>query len=397
MALGTSLFLIVFQHSVAQFLQIPSLYVVLLALFLIFEISFRLSLSILQGFQEMQKYSFFTVLTVIGELLFALLAVFFGYGLLGAVFAFLMARVFASCILFFLTVKKVGLAMPHFLHISKYLKFSIPSVVSALAFQGINLGNQNLIANFLGIAYVGYYAPAYSFAALLSMAYFPTSIVLPPLLASLFANRQTQEIQTFLSKTVSYILFLLIPAVAGFFGLSRSILEIFSTSEIAVHAQWALPVLGVSFIFYGMYTVFVQVLGLFLKTHYVGTIWVLAAITNLFLNIFLLPRFGILGSAMSTALSFFLAFSLTAFVSRKLLPFPFHWKNATKSILCSLVMLLIIILIHPTGILATFLTIAGSVIFYVFSMLLLKGITVSELKYLESLLFSRFLKRQAEK
>ena len=63
------------------------------------------------------------------------------------------------------------------------------------------------------------------------------------------------------------------------------------------------------------------------KTHIISVIAAISFSTNVILNIIMIPRFGALGAAYATCLSFFLSLLLVLYYSNKLEP------TMTKSIL----------------------------------------------------------------
>jgi len=102
-----------------------------------------------------------------------------------------------------------------------------------------------------------------------------------------------------------------IPSVFGLSILIQQLLTIFSTSEIAQHSYYIVPFVALSTLLFGIYAVIAQIITLKKKTKIDGIIWMGAAFLNLGLNFFFIPKFGILGAAITTLAAYALALILT--------------------------------------------------------------------------------------
>ncbi len=381
-----ALLLIFFGKPLSIFLKIPPQFVVALGILLVVDPLMRLFLSFFQAFQQAEKFAFFTALIPMGELGLVALNIRFQYGLQGAVNSLIFIRTGALITMALLTIRKVGISFPHFSNMRRYLQYSLPTLVSAFAFQGINLNTQYFIAAFLGILFVGYYAPAYSIASLLALAYLPLTTILPPLLAQFFEQQKTEEVKQFLAYSLKYMLFLLIPSVVGLSTVSLRVLEIFSTKDIASHSYLLLPVALFNVLLYAVYTQLVQILSLFLKTNLAGLIWIGALIADIVFNIFLIPLFGILGAGLATLFSYGVVLGATSYVSSRYLVFPVDWKALAKSVLSSFLLAAFLFFIRPVGIIPTVGAFLGGLLVYIFSMLILKGFGKKDLAFIKTIL-----------
>jgi len=69
---------------------------------------------------------------------------------------------------------------------------------------------------------------------------------------------------------------------------------------------------------------------------------ILDFIFNVVLNLFWIPRFGALGAAYSTMLSYLLILILSIVLARRLIPIPWPWWSMGKSLVASLAMILVL-------------------------------------------------------
>ncbi len=238
----------------------------------------------------------------------------------------------------------------------------------------------------MGVVSVGFYAPAYSLGGLISFFIYPATFTLSAVLPKLFDEKRMDEVKTHLKYSVKYFLSVAIPSVFGMSILSRQLLIIFSTKEIADSAYFITPFIALSILLYGVSCFFDQTLVLVKKTKISGAIWLLAAILNVLLNIIFIPIYGILAAAINTLLSYIFVFSSIWYFSFKEIKFEIDWRFVAKSVLASVLMILFVIWLNPAGLSKVLIVIALSVIVYGALMLLFKGVSKNEIYFFKDLI-----------
>jgi len=182
-----------------------------------------------------------------------------------------------------------------------------------------------------------------------------------------------------------YFLGVAIPSVFGLSLLSRPILTVLSTPEIASHGYLITPFTSLSALFLGVYAVTSQVIVLEKKTKIIGAIWIVAAILSLSLNLIFVPRMGIIGAAITNLLAFAFTFVVTMHYSKKYLKFSIDSIFVIKSILASLVMSLFLIWFHPEGTREILICVAIGALMYLTALLLLRGVDENEASFFKEL------------
>ena len=89
------------------------------------------------------------------------------------------------------------------------------------------------------------------------------------------------------------------------------------------------------------------------KTIYIGISVFVSALSNILLNILLIPQFRAMGAAYATAISFFIMFCLVYFFCQKVYPINCEWNRILKIANVSLFILLLIHLISPKNLIAS--------------------------------------------
>ncbi len=381
-----ALFLIIFSGYVSVFLKFDPIFVKLLALIIIFESLNTIFLVIVRATKEIGKYFWFLVFKMLGEIGLVTAMVFWGYGILGAVGAFLFIRVVIFLALLFYIVRKIGFKFPNFSLIKKYLSFGFPTIADGFSYWVITSSDRYLIGFFLGIIFVGYYVPAYSIAYLLSIFIFPLSFVLSVVLPKLFDEDNMIEVKKYLRYSLKYFLAIIIPAAFGISVLAKQILVVLSNNEIASNSYFVVPFISASIFLYGVSYFFSQILILAKKTKVVALIWMLAAFLNLALNIIFIPKWGILGAAFTTFIAYFCALILMYYFAFKEFKFQIEWDFICKALISSFIMVFSIFWLNLDGFFGLIISILLGAIIYLILMVLLGGFNRKEIIFLRSMI-----------
>jgi O-antigen/teichoic acid export membrane protein len=210
-------------------------------------------------------------------------------------------------------------------------------------------------------------------------------LVLPPALSKLYDEGRMDEVKTHLSYSLKYVLALAMPYVFGAAILAQPVLRLFSTAEIASEGYLVVPLVALSILFYAAYVPVVQILVLVKKTRITAAVWISCALVNLGLNILVVPRWGILGAAVTTLIAYALALGLTTYYGFREFRFPIDWRFVIKSLIASGAMAAALWAIAPKGTSATILTIVAGIAIYGAVLFLLKGFKKGEFKFFREL------------
>jgi O-antigen/teichoic acid export membrane protein len=344
-----------------------------------------LLLNFFRTFQKIKRYS---ILLFIKTYLNVALVAYFvlsGYGILGAVMGLLITDLIVFLIMASLTISEIGIKIPKFTDTREYLAFGLPTVPGNLSSWVVNSSDRYVIGILLGAAFVGYYSPGYAVGSMINMFMAPLAFMLPAVLSKYYDEGNIGEVKTVFKYSLKYFLLLAIPAAFGLSLLSKSILTILTTPEIALQGYLITPFIAVSAVLLGTRAIIAQIIILEKKTKITGTIWIMAAILNLGLNLIFIPYIGILGAAITTLLAFTFASILTSFYSFKYLKFDIDFRFILKSILASIVMSLVIVQWNPIGALNVLVVIGICAVVYSVILLLLKGVKKEEIKLFRGL------------
>jgi len=238
-----------------------------------------------------------------------------------------------------------------------------------------------VIAYFLGAVSVGIYAAAYSIGSIALMLAGILGFVLPPTLSKLYDEGRMAEVKTLLNYSLKYMLLLVIPFVCGAAVLSKQVLGLFSTGEIAAHGYPIVPVVALASSFLCIGIPFEMILTLVKKTKIIGLAYALSAAVNIALNLLVVPVWGIFAAAVTTLVGYTLLVAIEVFFSLKEFRFDISWSSIVKSMAAAAVMTVVIWLMHPQGAWNTIITVLVGAAVYAAGLFLLKTFTRQEISF----------------
>ena len=342
------------------------------------------------AFRQMKTYSLFTIAQNFGEFVLIAGSVLSGFGIIGIVFSLLVVRVLTSSIALYIILSQIGIKRPNFSHLKSYLKFGLPLLPTNIFAWVTELSDRYIIGYFLGITSVGIYSVGYGLVGFIRSFRVPLTHVLGPTLSKSYDEGKNIETQAYLRYSLKYFLTLAIPCVFGLSLLGKQILRIFTTSEF-VSGYIVIPFVAIAILLYGVYaTTGAQVLKLAKKTKVLGSIWCIAGLANLGLNIVFVPRFGIFAAAATTLFSYTLATCITMYFAFQQFTFKIDWIFILKSLVASGAMSLVIIGLNPTQAGEVLLVVGLGAAVYGITLFLLKSFDNNEIKFFIQLLRKNF-------
>jgi O-antigen/teichoic acid export membrane protein len=230
-------------------------------------------------------------------------------------------------------------AIPNLEDLLRDIKLGFPLVLVYIVDFILNSSDRYVIAAFISITAVGYYNSAYALGSFIVLLPKISGVVLPPLIFKAVDAGNEAEARTMVNYTIKFYLLAAIPFVVGSAVMSKPILTLLANKEVADSAFLVTPVVALGTLFYGLNIILSNVLFVRLKTAVMFKMNFIAAIMNLGINllIFYFIR-NILVAAISTFLSYFVAF---IFVHRMVAiewPIDYDFKTIIKSMVAALVM-----------------------------------------------------------
>lgn len=228
------------------------------------------------------------------------------------------------------------------------IKFGVPLIFGTLAMMLLNVSDRYILKLFTDYATVGLYDLGYRVAGVINMfIIMPFGLALMPIAYKIFG---TDGDKRFYSKLMTYLTFVLVWAGLALSVFSREIIKLFALNPTYWEAYKVVPVVVLSYVFFGMR--WVASLGMFLtrNTKQVAITTTLASILNIALNFWLIPIFGMMAAAYSTLICFVLLNMISKYYSNKYFKIDFENKKILGLILLGIALYLISIFTNDQNI-----------------------------------------------
>ncbi|MEA4956226.1 hypothetical protein SDC9_03614 [bioreactor metagenome] len=382
-----SLIFILFKVQIANSLfggNLNILYIVSIISF--FACMNLMLISFFRTFQQIKRYSLFLALqTYIGVIVSSYLAL-SGYNIEIVVLGLLVGYLIVFIIMLLIIGGYLGLNIPKFKNLKEELEFAIPTIPSNVSSWVVDSSDKYVIGIFLGSAAVGYYSPSYALGSILLMFLSPFALLLPAVLPKYFEEGNLKQVNVFLKYSMKYFLIITIPAAVGLSVLSKQLLLIITTPEIAMNGYLITPFVCLGAIFMGMYGITNNILILEKKTKILGKIWIIVGFLNIIFNIIAVPFIGIIGAAIVTLFCYLFSFLITAVYSKKYLKLPFEINSLIRIIISSIIMGIFVFLMNPYGLLNVLVTIIVAIAIYFIILFLIRGINKEEINFFKKMI-----------
>ncbi len=383
-----SAFLFIFSGRVAGLIFGNNILVVkMLSLIIIVWSCDSAFFEILRALRKMRRYSTLIFLQNVAEIGLAAILVISGKGVVGAMAAILITR--SALLAYFIvsTYKLLGFSFPEFGNLKTYLKFGLPTVPMNVSSWIVSSSDRYMIGIFLGSRFVGYYDPAYLLGQ--SVPFLLASVIgfaLTPSLSKMFDEGDVGEVVKTLSFMLKSLLIISIPFVFGSALLSKPILILLSTEEIATNSYHLVPLVALGLMFYGIKIILSQTFVLEKKTKMLGATYTFSALVNIALNLVLIPYIGIIGAAISTTISYFVDVIVVYRWAKKGIIPTFNINAIAKIIACSSLMGAWIVSYKSTiSFLPTVVPLFSGVILYLALIYTLRIFTKEEIRMIKSI------------
>lgn len=261
----------------------------------------------------------------------------------------------------------------------------------------ITSGDRYLISAYLSVLDVGRYQPAYQLASVILFLPRLVVTVLSPVVSRLIDTGNRAEAERIVETSLSILLMVGVPFVAGTLMLGPSLIRILTNADIAEASRWVTPLVAVGTMFCGAIWIFETVVvglnrpRLFLFADIEG------ACANLCINLICLPLFkNITVPALAASAGFAVAALGLAFHLRSLWRFKVEWSALLRYCAAAAVMAGLLWLfgfrageVKTVGIVYLAASVSGGVIAYFTALSALGGFGRREWNAIRDLIGSR--------
>lgn len=249
-------------------------------------------------------------------------------GPVGILLSALVVNALCTIALSIWTAATVGLSFSQ-QHLRHMVAFGLPLIFSNVALFALNFSDRFFLQRLFSLDVVGIYAVGYKLAFMMNY------LLVQPFFTMWQARmyeiyKLPEHPRVFGQIFVLYSLCLTYAALALAL-FSRDIISVMADRKFAGSAD-IVPIVSLAYVWYGL-GYYLQ-LGMFLtnKTKAIGGVSAVAAVLNLGLNYVLIGRYGMIGAAWATLLSFLAIAVGSYWFSLRTLPLQFGLRRVTASI-----------------------------------------------------------------
>lgn len=212
----------------------------------------------------------------------------------------------------------------------KCLRVGLPFMPAALALWIITSMDRWFLAHYWNEHEIGLYAVGFRIALILQFILREPFEKNWPSIYFRLAKQPNAQKQ--LSSIFTYYVL-----AASSIGLALAVFAqpiIFGMTTVSFHPAWRIvPILLIGILFRGMADVLGVGIGISGKTEFYAIAAAVAAVANLFLNFILVPKSGIMGASIATAISFFIMQIVVYLFSNRLYSIQYEFKRLSKILL----------------------------------------------------------------
>ncbi|MGH7477134.1 MAG: flippase [Longimicrobiales bacterium] len=262
--------------------------------------------SVLEAAQRFDLVNLIRVPLAVGNMLLPLAAVALGLGLVGITVLLLLGRA-AGTAAYAIAASRVvpGLARyrsPALGELRTVLAFGAWTTVTSVVSPILVYVDRFVIAAAIGVAALGYYAPAYELSSRVLLV--PAALVgaLFPALSAAAGALDAERVGWLAARSLKYILLALGPVVVLLVAAGPEVLQLWLGSEFALQSGLALRILAVGILANGLAHVLFSLLQGIGRADVVAKFHVLELPVHLGLTWYLVRRYGIAGAAAAWTL-----------------------------------------------------------------------------------------------
>lgn len=306
---SVSVILLIGSENISYWLDEPGLVPLLQlgVLFIAFQTLSNFSRIIAQGAGNITLAAGIKATERMSRLIFAILFVYLGYNAIGALGGFVIGSVLSTCLGMIVIYNDYFKYKPTADSIEpgltqKILRYNIPLTITSISGKLDNQIDTILIGLFLNPLAVSYYVVSKQIINFTEMPASALGFSISPSFGKLKSGHEIDTAARMFESALNHVLLLYIPAAVGIFFISEQAIELIFGSEYSGAAP-VLQVLSVYTILRAITACTDQPLDYLGRARIRAVAKSIAAVSNVLLNIILIPWIGVVGAALATVIT----------------------------------------------------------------------------------------------
>jgi O-antigen/teichoic acid export membrane protein len=208
----------------------------------------------------------------------------------------------------------------------RLLRFGLPTMPAEVSLYLLNFVDRLIIVHYVGLSEAGIYSIAVKFAQAVNVLVRGFQLAWPPLAYSI---RDDDEARRAYARIITLFLAGCTWLVVGLWLLSRYLLRFFAAPKF-FDAYEVVGLIAAAVTLYALYMVMVVVLGRTGRTEFNFPAAIGALVSNIALNLLLVPPLGIVGAGLALVGSYLVVVLLMYWFTERLFPVPYEWDRLAR-------------------------------------------------------------------
>jgi O-antigen/teichoic acid export membrane protein len=210
--------------------------------------------------------------------------------------------------------------------LKRLLRFGLPTMPAEVSLYLLNFVDRLIIVHYVGLSEAGIYSVAVKFAQGVNVLVRGFQLAWPPLAYSI---RDDDEARRTYATVITLFLAGCTWMVVGLWLLARFLLRFFAAPKF-FDAYEVVGLIAAAVTLYALYMVMVVVLGRTGRTEFNLPAALAALISNVALNLLLVPPLGIVGAGLALVGSYLVVVALMYWFTERLFPVPYEWARLAR-------------------------------------------------------------------
>jgi O-antigen/teichoic acid export membrane protein len=208
----------------------------------------------------------------------------------------------------------------------RLFRFGLPTMPAEVSLYLLNLVDRLIIVQVKGLTEAGLYSVAVKFAQAVNVLVRGFQLAWPPLAYSI---RDDDEARRTYATVITLFLAVCTWMVVGLWLLAQYLIRFFVAPEF-FDAYEVVGLIAAAVTLYALYMAMVVILGRTGRTEYNFPAALAALVSNVALNLILVPPLGIVGAGLALAGSYLVVIALMYWFTQRLFPVPYEWGRLAR-------------------------------------------------------------------
>jgi O-antigen/teichoic acid export membrane protein len=227
----------------------------------------------------------------------------------------------------------------------RLLRFGLPTMPAEVSLYLLNLVDRVIIIHVAGPTQAGLYSVGVKFAQAVNVLVRGFQLAWPPLAYSI---RDDDEARRTYATVITLFLAACTWLVVGLWLLAQYLIRFFAAPKF-FDAYEVVGLIAAAVTLYALYMVMVVVLGRTGRTEYNFPAAIAALVSNVALNLLLVPPLGIVGAGLALVGSYLVVVALMYWFTERLFPVPYEWGRLARVLFAAAALIGLGELVMPTS------------------------------------------------